>query len=172
MNTAGVIPPIFASSLLQFPITIAAFTQGTMASDFIQQFMGPGGWLYNSIYVSLIIFFAYFYTAITFKADDVAENLKKHGGFIPGIRPGARTAEYLHKVLYRLTLFGGIYLSAICVFPTILSSKFNVSFYFGGTSLLIVVGVALETFRQIDAHRQSLLYDSFVKKGTIKARGR
>ena len=100
----------------------------------------------------------------------MAENLKKHGGFIPGIRPGARTAEYLHKVLNRLTLTGGVYLAAVCVVPTILASKFNVSFYFGGTSLLIVVGVALETFRQIEAHRQSLRYDSFVKKGTVRPR--
>ena len=119
----------------------------------------------------LIVFFAFFYTGISFRADDVAENLKKHGGFIPGIRPGARTAEYLDKVLSRLTLVGAIYLSAICVLPTILASKFSVQFAFGGTSLLIVVGVALETFRQIDSHRQSLRYDSFLKgKTAIRSR--
>ena len=165
VNTAGVIPPIFASSLLQFPVTIAAMTPQSFLAEFINLAFIPGGWMYNAVYVSLIIFFAYFYTSITFKADDVAENLKKHGGFIPGIRPGARTADYLHKVLNRLTLVGGIYLSAICVLPTILAGKLNVQFYFGGTSLLIVVGVALETFRQIDAHRQSLRYDSFLRQG-------
>lgn len=170
VNTAGVIPPIFASSLLQFPVTIAAFAPNSFIGEFISTTFIPGGWLYNVVYVSLIIFFAYFYVSITFKADDVAENLKKNGGFVPGIRPGARTSEYLHKVLNRLTLVGSIYLAAICVFPTILSGKFNVQFYFGGTSLLIVVGVALETFRQIDAHRQSLRYDSYLKKGTIKGR--
>ncbi len=170
VNTAGVIPPIFASSLLQFPLTISAISPNNRLSEFINMTFGAGGWLYNTVYVSLIIFFAYFYTSITFKSDDVAENLKKHGGFIPGIRPGARTGEYLHKVLHRLTLAGSIYLAAICVLPTILTGKFNVQFYFGGTSLLIVVGVALETFRQIDAHRQSLRYDAFLKQGRIKPR--
>ena len=120
--------------------------------------------------VNLILFFAFFYTSIVFKPDDVAENLKKHGGYVPGIRPGARTAEYFQKILSRLTLCGAIYLSAICVLPTVLMSKFDIKFYFGGTSLLIVVGVALETFRQIDAHRQSLRYDSFMKRGSIRPR--
>ncbi len=170
LNTAGVIPPIFASSLLQFPITIASFAPAGPVAEFISTVFRPGEWAYNAVYVSLIIFFAYFYTAISFKADDVAENIKKHGGFIAGIRPGPRTAEYLHKILNRLTLAGGIYLSAICVLPSILSSKFNVQFYFGGTSLLIVVGVALETFRQIEAHRQSLRYEAFLKQGTIRPR--
>jgi preprotein translocase subunit SecY len=130
----------------------------------------PGEWAYNALYVALIIFFAYFYTSITFKADDVAENLKKHGGFIPGIRPGPRTAEYLHKVLNRLTLVAGIYLATVCIVPSVLISRFDIQFYFGGTSLLIVVGVALETFRQIEAHRQSLRYDSFLKKGAVRPR--
>jgi preprotein translocase subunit SecY len=170
VNSAGVIPPIFSSSLLQLPITLAAIAPNTPLSDFIQLVLGPGDWLYNAVYVSLIIFFAYFYTSISFKSDDVAENLKKHGGFIPGIRPGARTAEYLQKVLNRLTLTGSLYLAAICVLPTILTGKFNIQFYFGGTSLLIVVGVALETFRQIDAHRQSLRYDAFMKQGSIRPR--
>lgn len=174
LNTAGVIPPIFASSLLQFPVTIGAMAPKSWLAEFISIAFNPGGWLYNTVYVSLIIFFAYFYTSITFRADDVAENLKRHGGFIPGIRPGARTADYLHRVLNRLTLVGAVYLSAICVLPTILAGKLNIQFYFGGTSLLIVVGVALETFRQIEAHRQSLRYDSFLKKGTalkIRRRG-
>jgi preprotein translocase subunit SecY len=131
----------------------------------------PGGWFYNFVYVVMIVFFAFFYTSITFKADDIAENLKKHGGFIPGIRPGARTAEFLHKVVNRLTLSGSLYLAALCVIPTILTGRFNIQFYFGGTSLLIVVGVALETFRQIDAHRQSLRYDTFLKGSTIRPRG-
>ena len=118
----------------------------------------------------MIVFFAFFYTSITFKADDIAENLKKHGGFIPGIRPGARTSEFLDRVVSRLTLTGGIYLAGLCVLPAILTSQFNVQFYFGGTSLLIVVGVALETFRQIDAHRQSLRYDAFLKGTAVRSR--
>ncbi len=171
VNSSGVIPPIFASSLLQFPVTIAAVSPDSQMAIFINKVFYPGGWLYLLTYAVMIIFFAFFYTSIVFKADDVAENLKKHGGFIPGIRPGARTAEYLHKVLSRLTLTGGLYLAAICILPTILAAQFHVQFYFGGTSLLIVVGVALETFRQIDAHRQSLRYDAFLKAGTIRPRG-
>ena len=170
LNTAGVIPPIFASTLLQAPLTVAGFRPNSDFSQLINTLFLPGGWMYNLVYVGFIVFFAFFYVSMTFKADDVAENLKKHGGFIPGIRPGARTAEYIDKVLQRLTLACGVYLSAICVLPTILTGRFNIQFYFGGTSLLIVVGVALETFRQIDAHRQSLRYDAFLKKGTIKAR--
>lgn len=172
LNSAGVIPPIFASSLLQFPVTAAMMSKNSKFGEVVGSVFIPGEWLYNTVYVALIIFFSYFYTSIVFKADDVAENLKKHGGFIPGIRPGARTAEYFQKILSRLTLVGSIYLSAICVLPTILTGKFNVQFYFGGTSLLIVVGVALETFRQIDAHRQSLRYDSFLKQTSIRPRGR
>lgn len=171
LNSSGVIPPIFASSLLQVPTTIASFSPGSYIGNLMATVFRPGDWLWNVVYVSLIVFFAFFYTSIVFKADDVAENLKKHGGFIPGIRPGARTAEYLHKVLNRLTLTGGVYLAAICVLPSIMMAKFNVQFYFGGTSLLIVVGVALETFRQIDAHRQSLRYESFLKGTTIRSRG-
>jgi preprotein translocase subunit SecY len=170
VNSAGVIPPIFASSLLQLPITIAGLRPNTPFSEAVQNLMRPGDWLYNAVYVSMIIFFAYFYTSIAFKSDDVAENLKKHGGFIPGIRPGAKTAEYLQRVLNRLTLTGSIYLASICVLPTILTGKFDIQFYFGGTSLLIVVGVALETFRQIDAHKQSLRYDSYLKQGAIRPR--
>lgn len=170
VNSAGVIPPIFASSILQFPVTIQGFWPETPVGSWLNILFVPGGWFYNFIYVTMIIFFAFFYTSITFKADDIAENLKKHGGFIPGIRPGARTAEFLHKVVNRLTLTGALYLAALCVVPSILTSKFNVQFYFGGTSLLIVVGVALETFRQIDAHRQSLRYDAFLKGSAIRPR--
>jgi preprotein translocase subunit SecY len=170
INAAGVIPPIFASSLLQFPLTIATVAPNSKIANFVNTTLNPGGWLYNTVYVAMIIFFAYFYTSITFKPDEIAENLKKHGGFVPGIRPGARTAEFLDRVVGRLTLSGALYLSAICVLPTILTGKFNVQFYFGGTSLLIVVGTALETFRQVEAHRQSLRYDAFLKKGTIRPR--
>ena len=171
VNSSGVIPPIFASSLLQFPVTIASFSPGSKLGEFVNLVFRPGDWLYNVVYVTLIIFFAFFYTSIAFKSDDVAENLKKNGGFIPGIRPGARTAEFLHKVLSRLTLGGSLYLAAICVLPSIMTGKFGVPFYFGGTSVLIVVGVALETFRQIDAHRQSLRYEAFLKQGSIRPRG-
>lgn len=172
LNSAGVIPPIFASSLLQFPVTAAMMAHNSRFGELMTTFFTPGEWLYNTVFVSLIVFFSFFYTSIVFKADDVAENLKKHGGFVSGVRPGARTAEYFQKILDRLTLVGSLYLSAICVLPTILTSKFNVMFSFGGTSLLIVVGVALETFRQIDAHRQSLRYESFLKQTTVRPRGR
>lgn len=172
VNTAGVIPPIFASSLLQFPVTGAQMLPDSLLGNLINQYLVPGGWLHSVVFVSLIIFFAFFYTSIVFKPDDIAENLKRNGGYVPGIRPGAKTAEYLQKILGRLTLVGGIYLAAICIFPTVFMGRFNVQFSFGGTSLLIVVGVALETFRQIDAHRQSLRYDSFVNKGTVKSRRR
>ena len=172
VNTAGVIPPIFASSLLQIPVTAGQFLQGSEASNLIQTLFIPGGWLYNVVYLTLIVFFAFFYTSIQFKPDDIAENLKKHGGFIPGIRPGTRTAEFLDKLINRLTLSGAIYLAAICLVPSIITDRFNVQFYFGGTSLLIIVGVALETFRQIDAHRQSLRYEAFMKQGSIRSRGR
>ena len=170
INSAGVIPPIFASSLLQFPITFATFSRGGKFADFVNVAFAQGGWLYNTTYALLIIFFAFFYTSITFKPDDIAENLKKHGGFIPGIRPGARTAEYLQKISDRLTCAGAIYLATLCISPVILVERFGIPFYFGGTSLLIVVGVALDTFRQIEAHRQSLRYDTFLKKGTIRPR--
>ena len=166
VNASGVIPPIFASSLLQFPVTIAAVDQEGLLSNLVNTYMAPGGWVYNLIYVVFIMFFCFFYTKIVFKTDEVAENLKKNGGFIPGIRPGARTAEHLDRIVDRLTLFGAIYLSAICVLPTILTGEFNIQFYFGGTSLLIVVGVALETFRQIEAHRQSLRYDAYMKSSS------
>jgi preprotein translocase subunit SecY len=173
VNTAGVIPPIFASSLLQIPVTGSQMFQGSGFAEALNTVFIPGGWLYNTVYLLLIVFFAFFYTSIQFKPDDIAENLKKHGGFIPGIRPGARTSEYLEKVINRLTLTGALYLAAICLVPSIITDQFNVQFYFGGTSLLIIVGVALETFRQIDAHRQSLRYEAFMKQsGSVRGRGR
>jgi preprotein translocase subunit SecY len=171
INTAGVIPPIFASSLLQIPVTVAQFAKTGFFASVVGTVLIPGGWLYNVLYLSMIIFFAFFYTSIQFKPDDIAENLKKHGGFIPGIRPGARTSEYLGKIINRLTLTGALYLSAICLIPSLITDSFNVQFYFGGTSLLIIVGVALETFRQIDAHRQSLRYEAFMKNTSIRSRG-
>lgn len=171
INTAGVIPPIFASSLLQIPITVGQFAKTGWVANVINGVLIPGGWLYNLVYLSLIVFFSFFYTSIQFKPDDIAENLKKHGGFVPGIRPGARTSEFLGRVINRLTLTGAIYLSAICLIPSIITDSFNVQFYFGGTSLLIIVGTALETFRQIDAHRQSLRYEAFMKSTNIRSRG-
>jgi preprotein translocase subunit SecY len=175
LNTSGVIPPIFASSLLMFPLTIANWMPRPWlethpwVQSIINSF-GPGALLYNLLYVGLIIFFCYFYTAVTFNPNDVAENMKKFGGYIPGIRPGQKTAEYIDKVLTRITLGGAIYVSAICVLPTILYSRFNVSFYFGGTSLLIVVGVALDTVQQIEAHMLSRHYEGLMRKGRLKGR--
>jgi preprotein translocase subunit SecY len=175
LNTPGVIPPIFASSLLLFPTTITNFMPKHWLEihPWIQAVLGSlsrGGLIYNLLYVGLIIFFCYFYTAVTFNPNDVAENMKKFGGYIPGIRPGQKTAEYIDKVLTRITLGGAIYVSAICVLPTILYRRFNVPFYFGGTALLIVVGVALDTVQQIEAHMLTRHYEGLMKKGRLKGR--
>ena len=175
LNTSGVIPPIFASSILMFPLTIANFMPKAWldAHPWIQSIfnsLGPGALLYNLLYVGFIIFFCYFYTAVTFNPNDVAENMKKFGGYIPGIRPGQKTAEYIDKVLTRITLGGAIYVSVICVLPTILVRRFNVPFYFGGTALLIVVGVALDTVQQIEAHMLTRHYEGLMKKGRLKGR--
>ncbi len=175
LNTSGVIPPIFASSILMFPLTIANFMPKPLleAHPWIQSILnslGPGHLFYNLLYVGFIIFFCYFYTAVTFNPNDVAENMKKFGGYIPGIRPGQKTAEYIDKVLTRITLGGAIYVSAVCVLPTILYRKFNVPFYFGGTALLIVVGVALDTVQQVEAHMLSRHYEGLMKKGRLKGR--
>jgi preprotein translocase subunit SecY len=162
MNMSGVIPPIFASSLMMFPAVIGGFIH----VDWVQRFssmLTPHTLMYNLIYVMLIVFFCFFYTAVTFKSDDVADNLKKNGGFIPGIRPGKKTAEFFDKALTRLTVIGAFYLSCVCVLPTILTSEFNIPFYFGGTALLIVVGVAIDTMGQIEAHMQMRNYDGFMK---------
>ena len=169
INVSGVIPPIFASSIMMFPATIGSFIK----IDWVQQVsaaLSPGTVYYYIMYVGMIIFFCFFYTAVTFKPDDVAENLKKNGGFIPGIRPGKKTAEFLDKALVRLTVVGAIYLSAVCVMPTILISKLNVPFYFGGTALLIVVGVAIDTISQIESHLIMRNYDGFMKAGRIRGR--
>ena len=167
VNTAGVIPPIFASSILVFPATVATFIP---AAKNYSALLTPGGWVYNVVYVGLIVFFCYFYTAVTFNPVDVADNLKKYGGFIPGIRPGRTTAAYIDRVLSRITLFGAIYVSIVCVLPTILIQRFNVPFYFGGTALLIVVGVALDTVAQMETHLLTRNYEGFMRRGRIKSR--
>lgn len=169
INSSGVIPPIFASSILMFPATIAQFTQVSWLQTF-SQLMQPGGVYYNLFFVGFIVFFCYFYTAVTFNPVDVADNMKKNGGYIPGIRPGKRTADYIDRVLTRITLGGAVYVSAVCVLPTLLISQFNVPFYFGGTALLIVVGVAIDTMSQMESHMLSRHYEGFLKKGGIKGR--
>jgi preprotein translocase subunit SecY len=168
INTSGVIPPIFASSLLVFPATIGTFVPALKS---FTAYLTPGGAIYTVAYVGLIVFFAYFYTAVTFNPVDVADNLKKHGGFIPGIRPGRFTADYIDRVLSRITLGGAIYVSAVCVLPTLLIQRFNVPFYFGGTALLIVVGVALDTTAQIQTHLIARNYEGFMRRGPRGGRG-
>ena len=165
INTSGVIPPIFASSILMFPATITQFIQIQWLSGFVRNYMGVGGLLYSLIYVGLIYFFCYFYTAVTFNPVDVAENMKKYGGYIPGIRPGKWTADYIDHVLTRLTFGGALYVSIVCVLPTLLIYRFKVPFYFGGTALLIVVGVAIDTMSQIESHMLTRHYEGFMKKG-------
>ncbi len=172
INTAGVIPPIFASSVLMFPATIGNLFPGAGWVGWIQAKLVPGQLAYNVVYVGLIIFFCYFYTAVTFNPVDVADNLKKQGGFIPGIRPGKRTADYIEKVLSRITFGGAIYVAAVCVLPSYLQSGFGVPFYFGGTSLLIVVGVALDTVQQIEYHLISRNYEGFAGGRGPRVRGR
>jgi preprotein translocase subunit SecY len=164
VNTSGVIPPIFASSIIMFPATIANFIDVPWVQG-VAQAMSPGSIIYNLIYIGFIIFFCFFYTAITFNPVDVADNMKKHGGYIPGIRPGKRTADYIDRVLTRVTFGGALYVSAVCVLPTILISRFNVPFYFGGTALLIVVGVAIDTVSQMEGHMLARHYDGFMGKG-------
>jgi preprotein translocase subunit SecY len=170
VNSAGVIPPIFASSLLMFPLTIRQFSDSPAIQGFIDRFLNPGDWTYNLVYVGLIIFFCFFYTAIIINPVDVSENIKRSGGYIPGVRPGKNTAEYIDRVLSRLTFVGAVYVSVICVLPVILSTRMNVPFYFGGTALLIVVGVSLDTVGQIDAHMVSRHYEGFVKGTRIRGR--
>jgi preprotein translocase subunit SecY len=171
INSAGVIPPIFASSILMFPNQLAGMTQ----NPWMQKLTGAlryDGWLYIAVYVALIVFFTYFYTAIQFNPTDVADNLKKQNASIPGIRPGKRTAEYIDFVLSRLTFVGSWYISAVCVLPTFLQTKFDVPFYYGGTSLLIVVGVALDTAQQIESHLVTRSYEGFAGPRGPRIRGR
>ncbi|TAJ95792.1 MAG: preprotein translocase subunit SecY, partial [Reyranella sp.] len=174
INTAGVIPPIFASSLLLFPATIASF-QGAGEPGWIQWFstyLGHGQPAYLIAYIGLIVFFCFFYTTVVFNPADTADNLKKNGGFIPGIRPGKNTAEYLEYILNRLTVIGALYLSAVCILPELLIARGGVPFYFGGTSLLIVVSVTLDTVTQVQAHLLAHQYEGLIKKARLRGKGR
>jgi preprotein translocase subunit SecY len=174
LNTAGVIPPIFASSVLLMPITIIGFAAGT-GPDWlatVAAYLGRGQPLYLLVYASLIVFFAFFYTAVVFNPADTADNLKKYGGFIPGIRPGRNTAEYLDRVLTRLTVVGAAYLAFVCLLPELLISRFAVPFYFGGTSLLIVVTVTMDTVAQIHSHLLAHQYEGLIKKAKLRGRRR
>jgi len=163
VNGAGVIPIIFAMSILMFPITLAGFFPNNKIMVSIAQFLSPSGWLYALLYAVLIIFFTYFYTAITFNPVEVAENMKKYGGFIPGIRPGRPTAEYLNRIMTRITLVGSIFLAAIALMPYLITAITGVNISFGGTALLIVVGVALETMKAIEAQMLMRHYQGFLK---------
>jgi preprotein translocase subunit SecY len=167
VNVSGVIPPIFASSLMMFPATIGAFVPHPLFEALSTAFL-PGTWVYNVTYIVLIIGFTFFYTAVTFNPVDVADNLRKNGGFVPGIRPGKQTAEFLDRILMRLTTGGAIYLSVICILPTVLISAYGVPFYFGGTGLLIIVGVCMQTVAQIEGHLLTQHYDGVTEK---KSRG-
>lgn len=169
VNTAGVIPPIFASSILMFPATLASFSNVEWLQT-VSSYFAPQTILYNILFVSMIIFFCYFYTAIIFDPKDIAENLRNQGGFIPGIRPGIKTREYIDKVLARITLWGSLYISLVCVLPMLLISQFNVPFYFGGTSLLIVVGVAMDFMSQVESYLISRQYEGLLQKGRLRGR--
>ena len=170
LNTSGVIPPIFASSLLLIPTTIASFMQGSGPEwlQTITTYIGHGRPLYMVLYVALIVFFCFFYTAIVFNPVETADNLKKHGGFIPGIRPGESTAEYIDYVLTRITVVGAAYIAAVCLFPELLISYASLPFYFGGTSLLIVVSVTMDTVSQIQGHLLAHQYEGLVKKAKLR----
>lgn len=169
INTAGVIPPIFASSLISFPATIAGFIAVPWVQS-IGKSLAPGSFSYTVLYVLLILFFSFFYTAVVMNPADIAENIQKYGGFIPGIRPGKNTATFIYNVMNRITLVGAIYLALVCVIPEILINQLHVPFYFGGTSLLIVIGVSLDTSQQIEAYMMSRNYDGFLKKSRIRGR--
>jgi len=172
LNTSGVIPPIFASSILLMPVTLIGFQagQGPEWLTTIAAYLGHGQPVYLVIYITLIVFFAFFYTAVVFNPTETADNLKKYGGFVPGIRPGKNTAEYLDRVLTRLTVIGAAYLSVVCLLPEILISRYSVPFYFGGTSLLIVVTVTLDTVAQIQSHLLAHQYEGLIKKSRLRGR--
>jgi preprotein translocase subunit SecY len=169
VNTAGVIPPIFASSILLFPATMAQFLPYSWAQT-AAGYLTDTRLLYNVLYMGFIIFFCYFYTSIVLNSTDLAENMKKSGGYIPGIRPGQKTAEFIDRVLSRITLSGAIYLSVVSLLPTLLVRQFNVPFFFGGTALLIVVGVALDTVSQIETHMITRSYEGFMRRGRLRGR--
>lgn len=173
VNMAGVIPPIFASSLLILPTTIASYFADQTFGQALQAILVPGDWRYNLLYVVLIVFFAYFYTAAQVNPVDIADNLKKNGAFVPGIRPGKKTAEYIDEVLGRLTLAGAVYIAAVCVLPYFLIDSLGVSFYFGGTSLLIVISVSLDTVSQVENHLITRNYETLGSKpGVVATIGR
>ncbi|MBV1799264.1 preprotein translocase subunit SecY [Siccirubricoccus sp. G192] len=174
LNTAGVIPPIFASSLLLLPATVAGFSTDPADEGWltrIANLLAHGQPLYMALYMALIIFFAFFYTAVVFNPQETADNLKKYGGFIPGIRPGQHTADYFDRVLTRLTAVGAIYLSVVCILPEILISNYGVPFYFGGTSLLIIVSVTMDTVAQIQSHLFAHQYEGLIRKARLGGRG-
>jgi preprotein translocase subunit SecY len=172
LNTSGVIPPIFASSLLLMPVTVMQLSAGTGPEwlQILNAYMGRGQPAYLFIYISLIVFFAFFYTAVVFNPTETADNLKKYGGFVPGIRPGKNTSEYLDKVLTRLTVIGAGYLALVCLLPEILISKYSVPFYFGGTSLLIIVSVTIDTVAQVQSHLLAHQYEGLIKKSKLRGR--
>jgi preprotein translocase subunit SecY len=174
LNSSGVIPPIFASSLLLLPITAAQFTagQGPEWLNAIVASLGRGQPLHILLYVALIIFFAFFYTAVVFNPKETADNLRKYGGFLPGIRPGEKTAEYIDYVLTRITVVGAIYLAAVCVLPEFLISYAAVPFYFGGTSLLIAVSVTMDTVAQVQSHLLAHQYEGLIKKAKLRGASR
>jgi len=169
VNTSGVIPPIFASSIIMFPATIAQFIDHPWMQT-LSASLTPGTIFYSLIFIGAIFFFCYFYTAVIFNPVDVSDNMKKYGGYVPGIRPGAKTSDYIDTILSRITFYGACYLSLVCILPDYLIKYFNIPFYFGGTSLLIVVGVSLDTMQQIESHLVMRNYDGFVKKGRLRSR--
>lgn len=171
INSAGVIPPIFASSILLFPATMAQFINQPWMQQ-VQAYLQPGSLTYEVVFVLLVIFFSYFYTAIQINPTDMSDNLKKYGGYIPGIRPGKKTAEFIDRVLNRITIAGALYIAAVCVLPIVLSTKFNIPFRFGGTGLLIVIGVALDTIAQIESHLLTHQYEGFLGSRSRRLRGR
>jgi preprotein translocase subunit SecY len=170
VHPAGVIPAHFASSLLDSPLTVRQFTDAPALRNFLDSSLNPGSVVSETIYIGLIIFFAYFYTAVMINPVDVAENIKKSGAYIPGIRPGKKTAEHIDRILTRITLVGGVYMAIVCLLPTLLALRFNVPFYFGGTALLIVVGVGLDTVAQIEAHLVSRQYEGFARGTRVRGR--
>jgi preprotein translocase subunit SecY len=170
VDHSGVIAIIFASSVIMFPATIAKYFQNNIIMETISGWLSPGAILHNVLYVIFIIFFCYFYTAITFNPVDIAENVKKYGGFIPGVRPGKPTSDYIDKILTRITIVGAVAVALIAILPDMVARYGNIPFYFGGTSLLIVVGVALDTTKQIESHLLMRHYDGFMKSGKLKSR--
>ncbi len=172
VNTAGVIPIIFASSILMFPRTIATFFKDSDFMNSLVGYLSPGAFLYTFLYVGLIVFFAYFYTAMVLNPIEMAENMKKYGGFIPGRKPGKKTSDYINNVLTRITLPGAVFFAFIAVMPEFMSKWANLPFYFGGTGLIIIVGVALDTLQQIESHLVMRHYEGFMKKGKLRGRSR